>query len=136
MLTNQTYTELIAWRSSWHGDRYWTRSVTQTIFCPKFYECWRENTPSSLQDGVIAPLARKKKFGRFRSAKTHRSVPSGLVCILWSWIRRETWVAISNFKMMSEGPISKLTHLARRVKFNPCFYDFKIFIENITLYNN
>ena len=20
-------------------NRYWTRSVTQTIFCPKFYEC-------------------------------------------------------------------------------------------------
>jgi hypothetical protein len=83
-------------------NRYWTRNVTQTIFCPKFYECWRENTPSydailectqkffigkhrykvpcALQDGVIA---RKKKFGRFPSAKTHRSVPSGLVPILW-----------------------------------------------------
>jgi hypothetical protein len=57
-------------------NRYRTRSVTQTIFCPKFYECWRENTPSydailectrtffigkhrykvpcALQDGVIA----------------------------------------------------------------------------------
>jgi hypothetical protein len=30
----------------WSQNRYWTRSVTQTIFCPKLYECRRENTPS------------------------------------------------------------------------------------------
>ena len=69
-------------------NRYRTRSVAQTIFCPKFYECWRENTPSydailectqkffigkhrykvpcALQDGVIA---RKKILDVFLQPK-------------------------------------------------------------------
>jgi hypothetical protein len=78
-------------RSAWMTEsqnRYWTRSVTQTIFRPKFYECWRENTPSYdailectrtffigkhrykvpcvLQDGVIA---RKKNSDVFLQPK-------------------------------------------------------------------
>ena len=95
--------------SPWAQNRYRTRSVTQTMFCPKFYECWRENTPSydailectrkffigkhrykvpcALQDGVIAS---KKISDVFLSAKTHRSVPSGLVSILCRGVQSRT----------------------------------------------
>jgi hypothetical protein len=50
-----------------------TRSVTQTIFCPKFYECWRENTPSF---DAILECKRKFFIGK------HRYKVHGMPCAL------------------------------------------------------